>query len=110
MEITGKVKQLMPMQTGTGKNGEWFKQEMLIETEGNYPKSVMLTAWKDLAKFAATLRPGSKVTAQFDLESREYNGRYYTEVKAYKLDVGATQPTQTSAHTTASVDQDDLPF
>jgi hypothetical protein len=38
MQITAKLTQLLPIQTGTGKNGEWKKQDIIVETDGQYPK------------------------------------------------------------------------
>jgi hypothetical protein len=85
MDFTGTVVQLLPESSGVGKNGTpWRKQEVVIEIPGQYPKRVCISIWKDnIEKFA--LRQGELVNVSFDLESREYNGRWYTEVKAYAV-------------------------
>ena len=49
MQISGKLIQLLPQQTGQGKNGTWKKQEVIIETEGQYPKKVCIAIWGDKA-------------------------------------------------------------
>jgi hypothetical protein len=85
MEIKGKVVQLLQLQTGQGKKGPWKKQEFIIETQGQYPKKVCLSAWGDKVD-QYNLSIGDEVSVSVDLESREYNGRWYTEARAWKLE------------------------
>lgn len=85
MEIKGKVVQLLQLQTGMGKKGQWKKQEFIIETPGQYPKKVCLSAWGDKVD-QFRLAVGDQVNVTVDLESREYNGRWYTEARAWKLE------------------------
>ena len=47
MDISGKVIQILPKQTGAGKNGEWKKQDIIVETDGQYPKKVCVSIWGD---------------------------------------------------------------
>ena len=109
MEITGRLLQLLPVQTGQGKNGTWKKQEFIIETGDTYPKKVCLAIWGDkidIGKVAI----GTSVTISFDAESREFNGKWYTDLKAYGLKAGAEgkkipKPDLAEGETT-----DDLPF
>ena len=85
MEIKGKILKMLPLQTGTGKNGEWKKQEYIIETEGQIARKVCFNLWGDkISQF--DLRENETVTVSFDLESREFNGRWYTDVRAWKID------------------------
>jgi hypothetical protein len=85
MEISGKIIQVMPEINGTGRNGQWRKQEYILETEGTYPKKVCLTVWGDgIDQFG--VNQGDQVNASIDIESREYNGRWYTDVKAWKME------------------------
>lgn len=87
MEITGRIIQLLPLQTGQGKNGVWKKQDFVIETDGQYPKKVCISAWGDKVS-ENVLVEGKEVTVSFDIESREFNGRWYTDVKAWKVEEG----------------------
>jgi hypothetical protein len=84
MDINGKIFQLLPVQTGQGKNGTWKKQEFVIETGDAYPKKVCMEVWGDKIDMNQ-FKPGDSVSVSFDLESREYNGRWYTGVKAWKV-------------------------
>ncbi len=84
MDISGKIIQLLPAQTGQGRNGTWKKQEFILETGDTYPKKVCIAVWGDkidISSFSA----GDIVNVSFDVESREYNGRWYTDLKAWKV-------------------------
>lgn len=92
MQLTAKLTQVLPLQTGTGRNGEWKKQDIIVETDGQYPKKICISIWGDRIN-ESQLRPGNELKIDFDVESREYNGRWYTDVKAWKIEVaGAAEP------------------
>ena len=84
MNITGKIIDLMPLQTGMSKNGQWRKQDIVIETEGQYPKKVCVSIWGDKIN-ESHLVIGNILDISFELESREFNGKWYTDVKAWKI-------------------------
>lgn len=85
MEITGKIIELLPLQEGQGKNGPWKKQEFIIETDGQYPKTVCIAAWGDKVD-EFNIQEGVETTVSINVESREYNGKWYTDVKAWKME------------------------
>lgn len=114
MEITGTVVSLLPMQTGQGKNGVWKKQEFILETPGQYPKKVCLSLWGEKVD-ENRIAVGERITASINVESREYNGRWYTDVRAWKIAKGGGQqqeapPMNESFAPDASSGSDDLPF
>jgi hypothetical protein len=115
MEISGTVISLLPMQSGQGKNGAWKKQEFILETPGQYPKKVCLSLWGDKVD-ENKLSEGEKITASVNIESREYNGRWYTDVRAWKIvkDGGTTgkemAPPPDESFMPESNSSDDLPF
>ena len=86
MQLTAKLIQLLPLQTGSSKNGEWRKQDIILETDGQYPKKICVSVWGDKIN-ANQLVVGNKLKIDFDIESREYNSRWYTDVKAWKVEV-----------------------
>lgn len=114
MEIQGTVKQILPFQTGQGKNGVWKKQEFILETPGQYPKSVCMSLWGEENINKYDLETGMKITAHINLESREYNGRWYTEVRVWKIEHNGTNqrsaPVESSQTDQSSATIDDLPF
>ena len=81
---------MMPTQTGTSQSGKaWQKREFIIEeTVGNYPNSLVITAFGDRVEKLNTLRVGDYVTARFDTQAREYNGRAFNNITLYDI----TQP------------------
>jgi hypothetical protein len=84
MEINGKIIELLPEKTGESGNGPWRKQEFILETDGQYPKKVCFMAWGDkIDQF--DIKQGEDLVVSIDLESREYNDRWYTDVKAWKV-------------------------
>lgn len=89
MQFKGKLTQVLPLQTGEGRNGTWKKQEIIVETEGQYPKNVCVSIWGD--KIPQQLNVGADLMIDFDIESREYNGRWYTDVKAWRVQPAETQ-------------------
>lgn len=90
MELQGRIVQILPLQSGVGKASgkEWKKQEFIIEIpDGQYSRKVCFNLWGDLIDRTA-LQVGEEVTVQIDLESREFNGRWYTDVKGWRVDRG----------------------
>lgn len=88
MESTGKVIQLLGEQTGEGRNGKWRKREYVIETSEQFPKKICFNLWGEkIDQFP--MKEGDVVKVSFDIESREFNGRWYTDVKAWKVENGA---------------------
>ncbi|ANT64732.1 MULTISPECIES: DUF3127 domain-containing protein [Prosthecochloris] len=119
MEITGTIAEVLNPKTGTGKNGTWKKQEVILETDGQYPKKICFSFWGDKAD-NELLRNGSAVRISFDLESREFNGKWYTDAKGWKVEpVAGGSPPQAAAQEEHAPPQqdtyygetsDDLPF
>lgn len=96
MELAGKIVTILPLVTGQGKNGPWKKQDFVIETDGQYPKKACFSLWGDKID-QARLTENMMVTVYFDVESREYNGRWYTEMRAWKVSSGGQAPQQSSS-------------
>ena len=116
LKITGTVQQVLDEMSGEGRNGPWRKQEYVLETDGNYPKKVCVVVWGDsIDQFG--IREGERITASIDIQSREYNGRWYTDVKAWKVErEGGTEAPPPSVYggpipePPGTDDDDDLPF
>ena len=106
LEIEGKLIKKLPQQTGEGRNGPWVKQEFVLETFGEYPRNICFETWQDRTKDLEAYQEGSLLKVTFSAESREYMDRWYTNLRAYRIEqLGATTNppppvTQTSAPTT----------
>ena len=93
MELIGKIVQVLPLRTGTSKAGNpWQVQEYILETLGTqYPRKVCFELFGDnVNKFP--LQVGQEVTVSIDVESREFNGRWYTSVRAWNVVQGIQLP------------------
>jgi hypothetical protein len=88
MEISGIITQILAEQTGTSARGEWTKQDFIIETKEQFPKKVCISNWGGKADLK-TAGIGAEVTCHVNVESREFNGKWYTDIKVWKMDMGA---------------------
>ena len=98
MQLTAKLTQLLPIQTGSSKNGEWKKQDIIVETDGQYPKKVCISIWGDYIN-DGQLQIGNSLKIDFDIESREYNRKWYTDIKAWKIEIVSTSTQNTPGNT-----------
>ncbi|MBP5662923.1 MAG: DUF3127 domain-containing protein [Bacteroidales bacterium] len=98
MEMIGKLLQKLPLQSGIGRTGNsWQKQEFVIETIEQYPKKVCANLWGDKLDMLDTVNIGDTVKVSFSIESREFNGKWYTDVKAWKIEPATENPMQAAA-------------
>lgn len=79
MQLTAKLTQLLPIQTGNGKNGEWKKREIILRTFGDNPQEICVLVWGDNCT-SPVLVVGSSINIEFYLSSSQYNGKWNTQV------------------------------
>ena len=116
MEITGRIIEILQPKEGKSKKGPWKKQDFIIETQDQYPKKICVTVWND--KFEVNNLENSLVKIHFDIESREFNERWYTDVKAWRLEnmeQNSSKPENSNEDDNAfsirnDYDDDDMPF
>lgn len=96
LDITGKLINKLPQQSGQGKNGTWVKQDFVIETQEQFPKKVCISLWGDKVKELDSIAIGETLKLGINVESREFNGKWYTDVKAWKIEKqGVSQKSET---------------
>lgn len=107
-EITGKVTNIYPVEQISDKQ----KQSFTIKTEDAYPKDIAFECWAKTCEFLAKAKVGDSVTVSYDVSSREYNNRWYSTIKAFKIVVngqgGAVEQREEKPWEDKS--QSDLPF
>lgn len=87
LSVKGKVDQILDPQSGVSRAGkEWSKQEFVIETDEQYPRKVCFTLFGEKVDLIKGLAAGEDVDVSFNLESREYNGRWFHNINAWKID------------------------
>ena len=114
MEIKGKIIAVLPLQSGVSQAGkQWKKQEFVVETPDQFPRKVCMTLFGDrVDQYPVAI--GDDVVVSIDIESREYNGRWYTNVNAWKIEKASLQaevPAPAPVPTfEPQSETDDLPF
>ena len=87
---------------GTSAKGPWRKQDLIIETDEQYPKTVCLTCWTNQINEIQSMVPGQLIKAQIDISSREFNGKWYTDVRVWRFDpINAAAPGQPASQPAA---------
>jgi hypothetical protein len=86
-EITGILHKVLPLESGTGSRGSWQKQVFVIKTTDQYPKELAFEVWGDKAESAGKLKAGKSIKVFFNVESREWNGKYNSSLKAWRWEV-----------------------
>ena len=86
MEVTGKIILALPEMTGVSKAGNpWKKREYVLETFESYPRKIHFDFFGEKAD-QFQLQVGQNIKLSFDIESREYNGRWFTSIRGWKVD------------------------
>ena len=89
MDVVGKIIQVLPAQEGIGKNGNpWKVQPYVLETLDQYPRKVHFEVFGEDRIKQNPCDVDQLVTVSFDIESREFNGRWYTSIRAWRIQQG----------------------
>ncbi|MCP4468019.1 MAG: DUF3127 domain-containing protein [Halieaceae bacterium] len=111
-ELTGKIKLIQEPKTF---DSGFTKREMVVIVEdGKYPQEINLEFVQDKTALLDSLKPGQEVTVSFDIRGREYNGRYYNNLQAWKVVAGADETVPDAEEpyfpTPSDFEDDDIPF
>ena len=132
MEITGKIIAALEPKSGTSSRtgNTWMSQEFVIETHDQYPRRCCFRVFGEEKIKNMNIQAGEELTVSFDIDAREYQGRWYNDISAWKVDriqAGATAPvaqaeasaaqpapapaaTIPAPEAPAANEEDDLPF
>jgi hypothetical protein len=89
LEISGKLIKKLDVQSGEGSRGTWSRQDIIIEIPGQFPRSVCLSLWGEQVNEATRYNIGDILKVSFNIESREFNGKWYTSVRPWRIDIEA---------------------
>lgn len=100
MDLTGKVIAIMEARGGvSARTGNpWMTQEYVIEVPGQYPRKMLFNIFGEDRIKQFNIQPGEEITVQFDIDAREYNGRWFNDIRAYNIirgQVAGTVPAAT---------------
>lgn len=117
MEIQGKIIQVLPVQEGTSKatGNPWKVQAYVLETLDQYPRKVHFEIFGEDRIKSNPCNIDDLVTVSFDIESREFNGRWYTSIRAWRVqqgivDASAAQPGQSAPQPAAAPSAAEAPM
>ncbi len=86
-KVKGKVVDILAMQTGSSARGEWKKLDFVLEVpDDQFPKKICFTLFNDKTEMIRESDKNREVEVSFSLEGREYNGKWYHNVNAFKID------------------------
>ena len=87
MDLTGKVIAIMEARGGVSARtgNSWMTQEYVIEMPGQYPRKMMFNIFGEDRIKQFNIQPGEEITVQFDIDAREYNGRWFNDIRAYNV-------------------------
>ena len=92
MEITAKLIKIEAAQEGTSAKGPWRKAIAVFETEEQYPKTIAVSFFNANLEAATKIPLGTTCTVKFDIKSREFNGKWYTDINGFGIEAVGQQP------------------
>jgi len=112
MDLTGKVIAIMEARSGVSSRtgNPWMTQEYVIEVPGTYPRKMVFNLFGEDRIKQFNIQAGEEITVQFDIDAREYNGRWFNDIRAFNIIRGQMAQTVPAATTTAGGAQPAAPF
>ena len=94
MEITGKIIAVLDARSGiSARTGNpWKSQEFVIETQEQYPRRCIFRVFGEDRSNAMNIQMGETLTVSFDIDAHEYNGRWFNDISAWKVERNAVTP------------------
>ena len=92
LELEGTIRQKLGVQQGMSARGAWSKQEFVLEyPDGNFTSQVCMLAFgQDKVQELDKYQVGDRVKVAFNIKSREYNGRWYTDILVWRISPAGT--------------------
>ena len=108
LKVNGKITSILDVETGTSKAGkEWQKQSFVIDTEAKFNPEVCFSLFGEKTDLLNGLKTGDEVEVSFNVSSREYNGKYYHNLDAWRINKSSDTSTPAEA---PQAEVSDLPF
>jgi len=110
MKIKGQITQILEEQTGESPKGKWVKRSFLLEKDDQYPKQIKIDAFGEKCN-PEFIKLNNTVEVEINIESREFNGKYYTNINAFKISlIGKPNTISEYQQLESDVEDTDLPF
>ena len=94
LELEGRIVQKMAVQSGQSARGTWARQDFVVEyQDGSFPTSVCFSAWgQDKVQELDKYQVGDAVKVSFNVKGREYNGRWYNDLRVWRIAPAGAAP------------------
>ena len=94
MELTGRIIAVMEPRSGVSARtgNSWMTQEYVLEVPGQYPKRCVFNLFGEDRIKQFNIQNGEDLTIQFDIDAREYQGRWFNDIRAYNVIRGQVAP------------------
>lgn len=104
LELEGRIVQKLAVQSGQSARGAWARQDFVVEyQDGNFPSSVCFSAWgQDKVQELDKYQVGDAVKVAFNVRGREYNGRWYNDLRVWRLSPAGSAPAAPAAPVAAA--------
>jgi len=87
MQVKGTLIQKIKTESGVSKAGkEWKKQDFVVETNEQFPKKICFTLFGDKISLIDGINEGAEIEVFFSVESRDFNGKWYHNINAWKIE------------------------
>lgn len=108
MEITGKIIAVLEPRKGISSRtgSEWICGQYVLETMDQYPRKLFFEVFGADRMQQFNIQLGEVMTVSFDIDAREYQGRWFNGVRAFRVD----RNVQTAPMAAAPVAPDTTPF
>jgi len=107
LTIKGKLIKILNVESGVARAGNsWKKQEFVIETSDQFPKKICFTLFNDKVALLKDFSEGEDLEVSFDIDSREYNNKWYHNINAWKIERLGQRPVE---ETSPSLTDNDIP-
>ena len=95
MELTGKIIAEFNERGGVSNRtgNEWKAKSYVLEVPGEYPRKLVFDVFGAERLQAFNIQIGETLTVSFDIDAHEYNGRWFNDVRAFRIDRGQAAPT-----------------
>lgn len=94
LEIEGRITHKLDVQSGQSARGPWARQDFVVEfMDGNFPSSVCFSAWgQDKVQELGRFQTGDSVRVSFNVRGREYNGKWYNDLRVWRISPAGQEP------------------
>lgn len=106
LNTTGTITKVLPQE----QIGKLTKQVFVIKTNDKYPQDVAFELYNDKCDLLKNFKENDAVEVAFNIKGREWKGKYYTSLAAWKISMTVDEVTNAQQNPSRKLETEDLPF